>query len=74
MKLLFVVSTLGTGGAQKVAAEQSIALSKYYDIDFLLNDDKDIAFKHSGRILDLGLKENKEKLGFIYQMIVLSEG
>ncbi len=70
MKLLFVVSTLGTGGAQKVAAELSIALSKYYDIDFLLNDDKDIAFKHSGHILDLGLKENKEKLGFIYQMIV----
>lgn len=70
-RVLFVISTLDTGGAQKVAAELSNALIEFYDIDFLLNDKDSVVFPYSGNIFSLGLKPQNDKTNLIYQFQVL---
>lgn len=70
-RVLFVISTLDTGGAQKVAAELSNALIEFYDIDFLLNDKDSVVFPYSGNIFSLGLKPQNDKTNLIYQFRVL---
>ncbi len=70
-KLLFVISTLGTGGAQRAFANMSLGFPDDWECDFLLNDDCDVTYPHRGRIISLGLKPQKDKTNLWYQLIVL---
>lgn len=62
-----VISSLGTGGAQRVASNMAIGLPKDCQVDFLLNDKEDIYYPYRGRIIDLGMKPQKNKLSVLYQ-------
>lgn len=67
MRILIVVSTLNTGGAQRAAANLSLGLSKYCDIDFLLNEASDITYSYEGNIIDLGVTPVVDRLNLKYQ-------
>ena len=69
-KLIFMVSTLNTGGAQRALANMSLVFPQAYEIDFLLNDAQDICYEYKGNIIDLGLKPQKDKTNLFYQMKV----
>lgn len=70
-KVLLVVSTLNTGGAQKVAAELSNSLATRYDVEFLVNDTSKASFPYTGTIRTLGLPEQTDKNSLVYQAKVL---
>lgn len=69
-KILFVISTLNTGGAQRAFANISMRLSENYECDFLLNDTEDISYPYKGNLLSLGLKPQKDKTKLWYQFKV----
>lgn len=66
MKVLFVVSSLNNGGAQRVASNLSMHLPAGYESDFLLNETADMIYPHTGRIFDLGMPrvDDRGKLGY----------
>ncbi len=70
MKVLIVVSSLNTGGAQRAAANLSLGLRKSCDVDFLLNETTNIIFPHYGNILGLGFKYEPDKGNIFYQIRV----
>lgn len=70
-RVLFVISTLNTGGAQRAFANLSMGLPENYECDFLLNDTEDISYPHKGNLLSLGLKAQKDKTRLWYQFKVL---
>ena len=67
MKGLFIISSLDTGGAQKLFSNVLTHLPDDWDIDILLNTDKDIRFPYKGKIICLGIKEPKDRNGLLYQ-------
>ena len=66
-KILLLISTLNTGGAQRAFANMSLAFPKEYEIDFMLNDAEEISYEYRGNIIDLGLKPQKDKTNLFYQ-------
>ncbi|SDB63005.1 glycosyltransferase [Butyrivibrio sp. INlla16] len=70
MKILIVVSTLDTGGAQRVAANLSLGLPKDCEVDFLLNSDSEIAYPYRGNVISLGAKPEKDKQKLSYQILI----
>lgn len=70
-KILFVISTLNTGGAQRAFANLSMGLSEKYECHFLLNDAENISYPYNGKVLNLGLKPEKDKTKLWYQFKVL---
>lgn len=69
-KILFVISTLNTGGAQRAFANLSLGVSENYECDFLLNDTENISYPYNGQVLSLGLKPEKDKTKLWYQFKV----
>lgn len=69
-KVLFIISSLNFGGAQKVVSNITTTLPEEYDIDILLNSDKDIEYDYRGRIYSLNFKEPKSREGIFYQFKV----
>ncbi len=69
-KLIFMVSTLNTGGAQRALANMSLVFPDAYEIDFLLNDAQNICYEYKGNIIDLGLRPRKDKTNLFYQLNV----
>lgn len=69
-KILFVISTLNTGGAQRAFANISMGLPEKYECDFLLNDTENISYPYKGNLLNLGLKPEKDKTKLWYQFKV----
>lgn len=72
-KVLLVVSTLNTGGAQRAFANMSMGFPKDWECDFLLNDDSDVAYSYRGKILSLGIKPQEDKTKLWYQMQVFAK-
>lgn len=70
-KILFVISTLNTGGAQRAFANISMGLPENYECDFLLNDTENVSYPYKGNLLSLGLKPEKDKTKLWYQFKVL---
>lgn len=70
-KLLFIISSLNTGGAQSAMANLSIALSSLYDIDWLLNSDDKIAYEYRGNLISLGIHEPENRNDLSYQIKAL---
>ncbi len=69
-KILFIVSSLNFGGAQKVISNITTSLPDCYDIDILLNSDADIEYPYEGKIYSLDFKEPKSREGIWYQFKV----
>ena len=66
-KILIIVPTLDTGGAQRAVSNMLTNMPDDYDADIVLNDTKSIVYPYKGTIIDLGLKEKKDRSGLIYQ-------
>ncbi len=69
-KVLFIVSSLNYGGAQKVVSNISTSLPDYYEIDILLNSDENIQYPYKGRLISLDVKEPGKRDGIVYQFRV----
>ncbi len=67
-RILILISTLRTAGAERLAGSLSIQLSDAYDIDFLLNntEEENLATEHNGTIISLDMKheDNRDKLSY----------
>ena len=70
-RIALIVNTLSSGGAEHVAANLSRALSDRYDIDLILNDDKNITYPHAGSIVSLGMPADSDRMGARYQLSAL---
>ncbi len=69
-KILFVISTLNTGGAQRAFANMSLGLPEGWGADFLLNDDQNISYDYRGNIISLGVAPQADKTKLSYQLRV----
>ena len=67
MKILFVISTLDTGGAQRVLSNLLLSLPSDWEFEILLNDSESIKYPYRGKIIDLGLKKQLNKMSLFYQ-------
>lgn len=72
-RIALIVNTLSSGGAEHVAANLSRALSDRYDIDLILNDDKNIAYPYNGNIISLGLPSDMDRTSHKYQAVALAK-
>ena len=70
-KVLFIVSSLNFGGAQKVISNITTSLPEEYEIDILLNSDKAIEYPYRGKIYSLDVDEPKDREGIFYQFKIL---
>lgn len=70
-KVLFVISTLNTGGAQRIFSNIIMAMPGDWQIDILLNDSENIEFPYRGTIIDLHMKPEKNKETKLYQLKAL---
>lgn len=68
---LFVISTMSDGGAQRVMSNLLMGLPESWRIDLLLNDDGPRDYPCRGRIISLGMQEEKNKQQVGYQFKVL---
>lgn len=66
-KLLFVTSTLETGGVSNVLSNLTLQLKDKYDITILLNDTEKIAFPYGGEIVSLGMSQQDDRTKLKYQ-------
>jgi glycosyltransferase involved in cell wall biosynthesis len=69
-KILCVISTLDTGGAQRVLSNLTMNLSDEYDVDILLNDKESVKFPYRGKLITLGLPSKEDKENLLYQIKV----
>lgn len=69
-KILMVISTLNTGGAQKVFSNMIMSFPQNYQVDILLNDAENIVYPYKGNIIDLGLEPQTDKTEIFYQIKV----
>lgn len=69
-KIIFIVSTLNTGGAQKILSNLLMNLPEQYEAYIVLNDVENIAYPYKGKLVNLGFKEQTNKLSIWYQMRV----
>ena len=71
MKLLIVVSTLNTGGAQKIVSQITTNFPREWEIDILLNSDDNIQFPYRGNIISLNKKTEEALMGLRYHLDIL---
>lgn len=69
-KILVIIPSLDTGGAQRAVSNFVTNLPPEYEADILLNDNKSIVYPYKGTILDLGLKPKSDRSGLWYQFRV----
>jgi len=69
-RVLFLVSTLSTGGAQRAFANMSLGFPDNWECDFLLNDTENITYPYKGNVIDIGLKAQEDKTKLLYQLKV----
>lgn len=66
-RLLFVCSSLDTGGAQKLLSNIVMAMPEEWNIDIVLNSDENIRYPYKGQIISLGIKEPRNRQSLFYQ-------
>lgn len=72
-RVLFVLSTLNTGGAQKIISNIIMSLPQDWEIDILLNDAENIVYPYRGRIVSLDCRPEMDKNKLGYQIKVLAK-
>ena len=70
MKILFIISSLDMGGAEKMFSNIMMHLPEDYEIDLLLNNDKNMAFPYRGNKYSLKIREPLDRRNLIYQIKV----
>ena len=70
-RILFLISTLNTGGAQRIFSNIITRLPEDIEIDILLNDTEAIAYPYRGNIIDLDMPKEKNKEKISYQVRAL---
>ena len=69
-KILFVASTLNTGGAQKILSNLITSFPEEYEATIVLNDTENIVYPYKGKLISLGLKKQDNKRKIFYQFCV----
>ena len=59
-KILFLITSLTGGGAERVVCNLSRVLEKDADIDILINSESDRDYPHGGHVLTLGMDFTKK--------------
>ena len=69
-RVLFVVSSLNTGGAQRIVSNITSNFPEDWEIDILLNSSDNITYPYKGNIISLKMKEPKNRASISYQLRV----
>lgn len=72
-RVLFVISTLKNGGAEKALSDLVMNMPKEWDVDILINNDKDIGYPYRGNLISLDMvipKDNKQLFYHIKLLIL----
>lgn len=70
-KVLFVISYLDKGGAERALSNITTHFPQEWDIDILVNDNSVIDYPFRGNILTLGITEKPKTSSVIFQLKVL---
>ena len=70
-RVLFVISSLNTGGAQRAVSNIVTNLPNDWEIDILLNNAENITYPYRGNLVDLGIPEPSDRGNVTYQFKVL---
>lgn len=70
-KVAFMVSSMNTGGAQRMVSNIITHFPKEWDIDLILNSSENLIYPYRGHIIDLGIQEPTDRKRLIYQGKVL---
>ena len=63
--IAILVPTLNKGGAERVAANMSLAFAKHYNVYLIVHDGSDPVYPHGGRLIDLRLPPAGTRIGKI---------
>lgn len=69
-KIAFIVSSLDTGGAQRAVSNIVTNWPDNWEIDIILNNATIIKYPYKGNIIDLKIKEPKNRKSVLYQLKV----
>lgn len=69
-KIIFIASTLNTGGAQKVLSNLVMNLPMEYEATIVLNDTENIVYPYRGNLISLGFAAKQNKMDLFYQFLV----
>ena len=69
-KIAFIVSSLDTGGAQRAVSNIVTNWPDDWEIDIILNNAAIIKYPYKGNIIDLKIKEPKNRKSIWYQLKV----
>ncbi|HYE10138.1 MAG TPA: glycosyltransferase [Patescibacteria group bacterium] len=64
--IAIISQKLSGGGAERVASNLSLELSKYYDVVLILFDGKNRAYLNGGKLIDLGIPADSRMLNKAY--------
>lgn len=70
-KILFVISYLDKGGAERALSNITTHFPEEWDIDILVNDDRVIDYPFRGNIITLGISEKPRTGSILFQLKVL---
>lgn len=70
-KILFVISYLDKGGAERALSNITQNFPMDYEIDILVNSDKAVDYEYRGNIVSLGLDCPQKGLSVLFQLKVL---
>lgn len=69
-KVIFIASTLNTGGAQKILSNLVMNLPDGYEAYIVLNDTENIVYPYKGELISLNFRQQDNKLNILYQLKV----
>ena len=69
-RIAFLISSLDTGGAQRAVSNITLNWPDEYEIDLILNSDKNIKYPYKGNIITLDVSEPKKRTSIFYQIKV----
>jgi len=70
-KVLFVISYLNKGGAERVLSNMTVNAPENWEIDILVNNDSVIDYQYKGNIISLGFDEVNRTSSVLFQVVVL---
>lgn len=66
-KVAFMVSSMNTGGAQRMVSNIITHFPEEWDIDLILNSSENMVYPHKGHVIDLGIQEPVDRESLFYQ-------
>lgn len=70
MKILIIIPTLDTGGAQRAVSNLLMGLPDDVEADVVLNDVKSVVYPYKGNLIDLGMSNQVDRSSLLYQIKV----